>query len=156
MDVPAGRHGNHEQPVRLLIMTIQNKVTYMFLAGIAALVIVLLYFYAFPVYEAYFPKCMFHTITGLHCPGCGTQRAFVAIMHGDLPAALHDNLLALLLCPLLFYSLFVFVYNQFAKKKNSLKIFRSVLFGRIIIISVIVFTVLRNIPVYPFSLLAPL
>ena len=38
------------------------------------------------------PLCLFRWVTGLPCPSCGMTRAFHAIAHGDLSAALHLNL----------------------------------------------------------------
>ncbi|MCW8133624.1 MAG: DUF2752 domain-containing protein [Planctomycetota bacterium] len=35
--------------------------------------------------------CWFKNQTGFPCPGCGLTRSFVAISHGDLPAAWHFN-----------------------------------------------------------------
>ena len=40
--------------------------------------------------------CPLHAMTGLLCPGCGATRGVVALVHGDLGAAAHDNLLLLL------------------------------------------------------------
>lgn len=37
------------------------------------------------------PTCRFRTWTGLDCPSCGLTRAFVALVHGDLAAAMHFN-----------------------------------------------------------------
>ena len=36
--------------------------------------------------------CLFHTLTGLECPGCGMIRAFHAISHGDFAAAINHNI----------------------------------------------------------------
>ncbi len=41
--------------------------------------------------------CPFHEITGLHCPGCGGQRALYALLHGQVVEALSLNALAVLL-----------------------------------------------------------
>ena len=41
------------------------------------------------------PGCVFHEVTGLHCPGCGATRALHALVHGDLLHAARCNLLLL-------------------------------------------------------------
>ncbi len=33
--------------------------------------------------------CPFYTLTGLYCPGCGGQRAFKALLRGDMLASLY-------------------------------------------------------------------
>lgn len=37
------------------------------------------------------PQCWFHWLTGYDCPGCGTQRALYALLHGHVAAAWHYN-----------------------------------------------------------------
>lgn len=39
------------------------------------------------------PRCLFKLVTGWSCPGCGSQRAFHALLRGDFHAALEANLL---------------------------------------------------------------
>ena len=39
----------------------------------------------------FFPKCVFRVLTGWKCPGCGTQRALHAMLHGDLAGMFHYN-----------------------------------------------------------------
>ena len=90
------------------------------------------------------PKCMFHQLTGLYCPGCGATRALSAMLHGDVKASLHNNAL---LFPLL--ALIVFLLM---KPETSLK--RP--FAVTIVAVVLGFTILRNIPVAPFTYLAPI
>jgi hypothetical protein len=41
--------------------------------------------------------CIFRTLTGLPCPTCGTTRAAVAFLHGDLVSAFVSNPLATLI-----------------------------------------------------------
>ncbi len=40
--------------------------------------------------------CLFHTLTGLNCPGCGGTRAAYQLLHGRLLLALRDNALFIL------------------------------------------------------------
>ena len=46
-----------------------------------------------------YPVCPFHRLTGWDCPGCGGLRAVHALLHGDLAAALHFNLMVVLSLP---------------------------------------------------------
>ena len=45
-------------------------------------------------------QCPFFALTGLKCPGCGGQRAVIALIHGDIMSALRHNLLAVVGLPL--------------------------------------------------------
>lgn len=122
----------------------------------AALVLALLYFFVYPIYGSYFPKCLLYTFTGFYCPGCGTQRSVTALLHGDVHGALHNNVLAMVALPFLVYSSVIFCINTFNKKQIQQKIFYSPLFVKAVLIAVITFSILRNIPSYPFDMLAPL
>lgn len=66
-------------------------------AGFVVLVVV--YSLVDPSRTAWMPKCPVHTLTGLDCPGCGSQRAFHALLHGDLAGVAKANALLLLLFP---------------------------------------------------------
>ncbi|MBX9393261.1 DUF2752 domain-containing protein [Streptomyces sp. TRM72054] len=47
-----------------------------------------------PNEPGHYPACPLLRITGLYCPGCGGLRSAHAVVHGDLPAALHANAVA--------------------------------------------------------------
>jgi len=49
-----------------------------------------------------FPKCPFLSLTGLSCPGCGSQRAIHQALHGNFAASFRLNALFL---PALAYGL---------------------------------------------------
>lgn len=100
-----------------------------------------------------FPKCPFYCFVHLYCPGCGSQRALSALLHGDFVDAIHDNFLFVLFLPLLLY--WIIVSFRFNGERKVL-LFYNVLFVRIVLIVVFGFWILRNVPVYPFSILAPL
>ena len=54
-----------------------------------------------PSAHAYYPRCLFHALTGLQCPGCGATRALYHLMHGDFRAAIRFNALFVLFSPAL-------------------------------------------------------
>jgi Protein of unknown function (DUF2752) len=69
-----------------------------------------------PAQNDFYPRCPFHELFNLKCPGCGATRAVAALLHGDLIAALHWNALATLLLPLAaIYS--VDCYRQLLRNK---------------------------------------
>lgn len=60
------------------------------LTGVAALLAI----YAVAVATTGFmPRCWFNALTGLQCPGCGSQRAFIALIHGHPLDAWRYNLI---------------------------------------------------------------
>ena len=110
--------------------------------GVAACIVLLLVPPGSP-YAKWLPKCMLHQLTGLYCPGCGATRALSAMLHGDVRASLHNNLL---LFPLLALIVFLIVKPGITLKRPVVAAILAVILG---------FTVLRNIPVAPFTYLAP-
>ena len=115
----------------------------------------LLYFYFDPSFHEFFPSCPFHTFTGLYCPGCGSQRAFHALLNGDITLALGYNMLFVLFLPFMLYSAGVTVNNIFRKQKIRQQIFRSQSFTFATLAVVLLFWILRNIQLAPFAWLAP-
>jgi len=39
--------------------------------------------------ETHLLPCPYKSLTGIDCPGCGMQRAFIALLKGDLGDSLH-------------------------------------------------------------------
>lgn len=60
-----------------------------------------LYLTVDPESSSLFPKCPFHLLTGLECPGCGSQRAIHSLLNGKIGQALHYNLLVVIAIPYL-------------------------------------------------------
>lgn len=133
-------------------MSLLTDRVFRFFVIVAAGAGLLLYFFVQPKEGGIFPKCIFHELTGLYCPGCGGQRSLHALLHGNLLAAISYNLLFVLLMPLLVYFVFVFVTGK--KYPGSSFIYKA-RFSLSIAIFVVSFWILRNIPVIPFSWLAP-
>lgn len=121
----------------------------------AATALLLLYYFFDARKENFFPVCPFLKLTGFYCPGCGSQRAVSALLHGQLLSAFGFNLLVPLSIPFILYGVvaeFQHVFKQVIIKNNF---FYAPFFAKITAIVVISFFILRNIPVYPFTLLAP-
>src|SRR4051812_46548263 len=72
-------------------------------AVIFAAAAMLLYFVP-PGEGTFYPRCTFHTMTGLHCPGCGATRCLAALVHGEFRQAMAYNVYLVLLLPFLAYA----------------------------------------------------
>ena len=62
------------------------------LTAAVLLALAAVYFFFDPNTEGVFPKCAFYVLTGWKCPGCGSQRALHALLHGDITGAFHMNM----------------------------------------------------------------
>ncbi len=69
-------------------------------AALAAAIVVSAYFFFDPSTTP-FPRCIVKTVTGFDCPGCGSQRAIHALLHGRIADAAHFNLLLVVSLPIL-------------------------------------------------------
>lgn len=132
-------------------MSLLNNNIFRIVLITAAGAILLLYFFVEPR-NGNLPKCLFHELTGLYCPGCGGQRSLHALLHGHILAAISYNLLFVLLMPLLVYFLFRFISG---KKYESSSFIYKAHFSSAVAIVFVSFWILRNIPMMPFSWLAP-
>lgn len=121
----------------------------------AVLAIVLLYLFIDAGWREVFPKCPFYVFTSLYCPGCGSQRALSSLLHADFIQAANFNLLLVLSLPLILYSALISLLNSFRKNQLKQQLFYSPLFVKTVLVVVVAFFILRNIPSYPFTLLAP-
>ncbi|GLY29207.1 DUF2752 domain-containing protein [Kineosporia sp. NBRC 101731] len=102
-----------------------------------------------PRHPGRWPSCPFHAVTGLYCPGCGSLRAVSDLVHGDLAGALGYNALTVITLPLLvaFWLRTALLAPTPGRLPGS---------GALpVLILVIVWGVVRNLPLAPFSLLAP-
>jgi Protein of unknown function (DUF2752) len=107
-----------------------------------------------PVTAGFFPTCPLYQATGLYCPGCGLTRGFHALFNGDIPRALHFNVL--LPVYVFIFCYFIVSLVLFAARGRGLtfKVFKPWMAWSFFLVS-ITFAVLRNLPYYPFTTLAP-
>ena len=58
-----------------------------------------IYFALDPSQSSIFPHCPYLELTGYKCPGCGSQRAFHALLHGDVAEAFRYNAMLFVAIP---------------------------------------------------------
>ncbi len=99
-----------------------------------------------------FLACVFNKLTGFYCPGCGLTRAMHALVHFDLPRAIRMNAFFILSTPLVA----LLVWRVYRPLPSVLEAAIKPLANPWPwVIAVPMFAVLRNLPWYPFYLLAP-
>ncbi len=89
-----------------------------------------------------FPACPLYSLTGWLCPGCGTQRGLHALTHLDLPGAFAINALMVLALPVLAYAYLAWASRVFAS--GAIPPHRVP--PRAVLVAVVCFTVVRNLP----------
>lgn len=127
-------------------------------AGLAALGLLLaalgLYRWG-PSGAGWLPGCLFHRITGLACPGCGMTRATCAALHGRFGEALRFNPLGVILAPVVVVfggvRLRDWLHGE-ARSWGDRWSWRAVWWVCGVVFG---YWVLRNLPWWPFTLLAP-
>lgn len=114
------------------------------IAGVILLAVIYLLFD--PGSGLLFPKCPFFMLTGMKCPGCGSQRAIHALLNFDIATAFHQN--ALLVSSLPYVIALIFT-ELFYRKKLWIASLRNILNSRFMIIpfavATVAFWILRNI-----------
>ena len=98
------------------------------------------------------PPCPFRTLTGIWCAGCGSTRCLHALVHLDLPQAMAMNpLLIVSIVPVLVMALHGAGLWP-ARLQWAVLLFARPIPWLVVIVS---YWLLRNLPWYPFNLLAP-
>ncbi len=121
--------------------------------GAAILALVLLFVFD-PARFSFFPRCAFHQLTGLNCPGCGGQRALHQLLHGEFVRAFQFNALFIALLPLGGWVL----ARQLARRILAREL--PVLFKHhgwiwLLTSAVLGFGILRNLPFPAFAWMSP-
>ncbi|HVE58611.1 MAG TPA: DUF2752 domain-containing protein [Pyrinomonadaceae bacterium] len=132
--------------------TAERGAAFVCVAGMSAAAFAVGYFN--PATAGFFPVCPLFKLTGIACPGCGMTRGLHALLHGDVLGALGYNLL--LPAVLFFFGyLFVSLFLTFARGRGlNFKAFTPLVIWSFFGLA-IAFTVLRNLPYYPFNILYP-
>ena len=98
-----------------------------------------------PEHHPFFPKCGFHALTGLDCPGCGGQRALHQLLHGNFIDAFRYNALLISLAPLGLWSLVRHGARRIAGYSLP-SLFSHPAWPWLLAGAVIIFGIVRNLP----------
>ena len=107
-----------------------------------------------PGSQGWIPGCPVHELTGLYCPGCGSTRALHLLVEGRITDALRSNALLIPALGLVLTALAgEIVHPGGGLLRPGGRASRVA--GKGFLIAVVLFTVLRNLPLEPFRLLTP-
>ncbi len=112
------------------------------------------YFFINPSDYSILPQCPSYKYTGTYCPGCGSQRAIHSLLHGDFAGMMAYNPMFLPVGMLLFWHWGILLTNRIKNTRYLSPMYHS-RFPYIVLVIVLLYWLLRNIPYYPFSWLAP-
>ena len=101
-----------------------------------------------------YPTCPFLLFTGCYCPGCGTLRALATLMEGDLRGAMAYNPLTVISLPILAVLTFG-ILSEKVERLPRIKLRVPPWAVWTLLVAILTFWGLRNVPLYPFVMLAP-
>lgn len=111
----------------------------------AALVAAVVIYHHPPDQSRWYPPCVFKKLSGFDCPGCGSTRACYHLLHGDIAKAADHNILLLVFLPVVIIGLISFFTGAWQELWDQLNKPLVVLW------IVLIFWLLRNIPLFPFE-----
>lgn len=141
------RSGPDEKPVR------KSRAPAAILLGAQAAALVL-FGYVIPNDSPFFPRCVFHALTGLYCPGCGSGRGILRMLRGDVLGGIRQNWFLLIGLPVLALADVNALLSLFGRRP-LVDFDRAKGLALILLVAVLAYWILRNIPLFPFTLLAP-
>lgn len=110
--------------------------------GIIAIATICFLYYRFDPESGIFPRCVFKQMTGWDCPGCGSQRAVHALLHGEIARAWGYNAGLFVAIPLIAILRLGEMYRT-----KSQRIYRAIhhpIVPIAIMVGIIGWTVMRN------------
>ncbi|MEO8378804.1 MAG: DUF2752 domain-containing protein [Acidobacteriota bacterium] len=114
-------------------------------AAVAAAGVWVLYTFP-PAAYSFYPRCVFFTLTGMQCPGCGITRASHQLLHGHVEQAFRLNPMLFALIGLTLYALPSLVRRERPRFLAS----PAFAWGAFLVITA--FWIVRNTPWWPWPL----
>jgi hypothetical protein len=93
-----------------------------------------------PTMAHFYPPCVFHALTGLQCPGCGSTRALHHLLHGDVSGAFRLNPLLFAMAP------FMGIASRWPRILTKPSVAWT------IAAVVVTYGIVRNLPFWPYPL----
>lgn len=132
-----------------------DRAGWVVLGGLALLYAAFTLYHRGPYGVTWLPDCYFHRFTGLNCPGCGMTRAAHATLHGRIGEAFRFNPVGMILLPLACVGIGIEILGWVRGQRLPFRLNVGAAGAWAIVWIVLGFWILRNIPCWPFTLLAP-
>ena len=91
--------------------------------------------------DSVLPVCPFRLLTGWNCPACGALRMTDDVLHGDLAAAINDNVFLLVGIPV--------VAGWLLLRRRRGKSLLTMPAAATVVVAMLAWTVVRNLPGFP-------
>ena len=120
----------------------QRKIIMLTLCALLGAGLLLVYALADPA-SNHHPRCAFRMLTGLSCPGCGSQRALHALLHADIAEAFRMNALFVIELPLIV----LLALSRLPSERMAplRRILSARTFILLLLLTIIIWTIVRNI-----------
>jgi hypothetical protein len=139
---------SHSIPPKIRTETSPLGVYAGIILGIAILGAGAVVFFFNPSTHGFYPICLFHKLTGWNCPSCGGTRSVYALLHGNIPLALKDNALFVVLLAAAVVRGIWLAVEKFQGQPVGEFLPAKTLW--LLLIVAAIFTVLRNLPAFSF------
>lgn len=129
----------------------KKNFNYLILSIFILIILIIIYYFCFYTKGIIIP-CLFHEITGLYCPGCGTTRMMYSLFRFDFYQAFRYNPLIFISIPFILICLIDFIIKSFGKKTNYIYQKINNKQWLVLLIITLIYGILRNIPYFDFLL----
>lgn len=129
--------GNPPVHIYRPVLILSRKARY--ILAVSAACIALAVYTFFDPSSGWFPPCPFRAVTGLLCPGCGSQRAVHALLNADIASAWGYNPAFVLSLPLLAVLTMSVPFSPLKRLR------RSVWLPRVVLAAIVAWWVGRNL-----------